>query len=88
MKIIFVGNCQIAVLFELFRLFSETALDDQMSYLPSYENLSAEGQKDLQQAGDMEGAERAWHIAAALKARVAKAANCRPYPDVELPLCP
>jgi tetratricopeptide (TPR) repeat protein len=50
MKMVFVGNCQIAVLFELFRLFSETALDDQMRYLPSYENLSAEGQKDLQQA--------------------------------------
>ncbi len=47
MNVLFVGNCQIQVLFELYRLFAEQSLHSKLAYIPSYEDLSEHSRAHL-----------------------------------------
>ena len=49
-QIVFVGNCQMASLCELYRLFSEDTISSVISYLPSYEHLTEQGRASLAKA--------------------------------------
>jgi tetratricopeptide (TPR) repeat protein len=41
-RVVFIGNCQIQYLAQLYRRFADWAVEEQIAYLPSYEDLTDE----------------------------------------------